>query len=271
MNPKLNDSHDMRFERSWDSFEGNGKLRKNVVAPVEVHGDEERIVVGEYEEILRRGFELNYSSPSDCSTCERDGGRCGYNATTYSFRCFCPDGPHYLSCGIADSVAAIGFFSIILFTFNERKYKLDLKGKMQNDKDVELFLLNNENLTTRRYNYSDIKKMTNSFSDNLGKGGFASVYRGKLSNGRLVVVKILKESKGYGKEFINEVASISRTFHINIVTLLGFCFESPKRSLIYKFMPNRSLENFRFSRAESILGWEQLFQIELGIAHGIEY
>ncbi|CAA2971322.1 LEAF RUST 10 DISEASE-RESISTANCE LOCUS RECEPTOR-LIKE PROTEIN KINASE-like [Olea europaea subsp. europaea] len=169
------------------------------------------------------------------------------------------------------SVAAIGFFSIILFTFNKRKYKLDLKGKIQNDKDVELFLLNNENLTTRRYNCSDIKKMTNSFSENLGEGGFASVYRGKLSDGCLVVVKILKESKGYGEEFINEVASISRTFHINIVTLLGFFFEGPKRSLIYKFMPNGSLENFRFSRAESLLGWEQLFQIELGIAHGIEY
>ncbi|CAA2945547.1 LEAF RUST 10 DISEASE-RESISTANCE LOCUS RECEPTOR-LIKE PROTEIN KINASE-like [Olea europaea subsp. europaea] len=168
-------------------------------------------------------------------------------------------------------VAVIGFFSIILFTFNKRKYKLDLKGKMQNDKDVELFLKNNENLTTRRYNYSDIKKMTNSFSDNLGEGGFASVYRGKLSDDRLVAIKILKQSKGYGKELINEVASISRTSHINIVTLLGFCFEGPKRAIIYKFMPNGSLEKFIFSKVESLLGWKQLFQIALGIAHGIEY
>ncbi|XP_022846614.1 LEAF RUST 10 DISEASE-RESISTANCE LOCUS RECEPTOR-LIKE PROTEIN KINASE-like 2.3 [Olea europaea var. sylvestris] len=120
----------------------------------------------------------------------------------------------------------------------------NLKGKTQKDKDIELFLKNNENLATRRYSYSYLKKMTNSFSGNLGEGGFASVYRGKLSDGRLVAVKILKESKGNGEEFINEVASISRTSHINIVTLLGFCFEGSKRALIYEFMPNGSLERF---------------------------
>ncbi|XP_022846613.1 LEAF RUST 10 DISEASE-RESISTANCE LOCUS RECEPTOR-LIKE PROTEIN KINASE-like 2.4 [Olea europaea var. sylvestris] len=151
---------------------------------------------------------------------------------------------------------------------------LNLKGKTQNDKDIELFLKNNENLTTRRYNYFDLKKMTNSFSDNLGEGGFASVYRGKLSDGRLVAVKILKESKGNGEEFINDVASISRTSHVNIVTLLGFCFEGSKRALIYEFMPNGSLEKFinhNSSIAERQLGWEKLFQIAVGIAHGIEY
>ncbi|XP_022869872.1 LEAF RUST 10 DISEASE-RESISTANCE LOCUS RECEPTOR-LIKE PROTEIN KINASE-like 2.4 [Olea europaea var. sylvestris] len=147
----------------------------------------------------------------------------------------------------------------------------NLKGKMQNDKDIELFLKNNENLATRRYNYSDLMKMTNSFSDNLGEGGFASVYKGKLSDGRLVAVKIFKESKGYGEKIINEVASISRTSHVNIVTLLGFCFEGSTRALIYEFMPNGSLEKFIFSKVESQLGWEQLFQIALGIAHGIEY
>ncbi|XP_022846615.1 LEAF RUST 10 DISEASE-RESISTANCE LOCUS RECEPTOR-LIKE PROTEIN KINASE-like 2.1 [Olea europaea var. sylvestris] len=272
----------------WDMDENlqNGleNCEKNVVAPVEVQGDEERIVVGEYEEILRRGFELNWKA-SDCSTCQRDGGRCGFNTATNSFRCFCPDGPHRQSCGIADSgrrklkliliavvlVAPTVLFFIILFAFNKRKYMLYLKEKMQNDKDIDLFLKNNEILATRRYNYFDIKKMTNSFRDNLGEGGFARVYRGKLSDGRLVAVKILKESKGFGEEFINEVASISRTSHINIVTLLGFCFEGSKRALIYEFMPNGSLEKFIFSRAECQLGWEQLFQIALGIAHGIEY
>ncbi|CAA3027620.1 LEAF RUST 10 DISEASE-RESISTANCE LOCUS RECEPTOR-LIKE PROTEIN KINASE-like [Olea europaea subsp. europaea] len=151
---------------------------------------------------------------------------------------------------------------------------LNLKGKTQNHKDIELFLKNNEKLTPRRYNYSELKKMTNSFSDKLGKGGFASVYRGKLPDGRFVAVKILEESKGNGEEFINEVASISRTSHVNIVTLLGFCFEGSKRALVYEFMPNGSLEKFicsNISKAECQLEWEKLFQIVVGIAHGIEY
>ncbi|CAA2965295.1 LEAF RUST 10 DISEASE-RESISTANCE LOCUS RECEPTOR-LIKE PROTEIN KINASE-like isoform X2 [Olea europaea subsp. europaea] len=256
---------------------GLENCEKNVVAPVEVHGDKESIVVGEYEENLRRGFELNYRSSSCCSMGESNGGRCGFNDTISKFRCFCPDGPHSQSCRRTDagiSAVAVVLFSIILFAFNKRKYMLNLKGKTQNDKDIELFLKNNENLTTRRYNYFGLKKMTNSFSDNLGEGGFASVYRGKLSDGRLVAVKILKESKGNGEEFINEVASISRTSHVNIVTLLGFCFEGSRRALIYEFMPNGSLEKFinhNSSIAERQLGWEKLFQIAIGIAHGIEY
>ncbi|CAA2975954.1 LEAF RUST 10 DISEASE-RESISTANCE LOCUS RECEPTOR-LIKE PROTEIN KINASE-like [Olea europaea subsp. europaea] len=165
-------------------------------------------------------------------------------------------------------------FSTILFIFNRRKFVLNLKRKTQNHKDIELFLKNNENLAPRRYNYFDIKKMTKSFSDSLGEGGFARVYSGKLSDGRLVAVKILKESKDNGEEFINEVASISKTSHINIVTLLGFCFEGSKRALIYEFMPNGSLEKFICNNsfiAECHLGWEKLFQIAVSVAQGIEY
>ncbi|PON64482.1 Tyrosine-protein kinase, partial [Parasponia andersonii] len=88
--------------------------------------------------------------------------------------------------------------------------------------------------------------MANSFKEKLGEGGFGSVYKGKLQDGFLVVVKLLNESKANGEEFINEVATISRTSHVNIVSLLGFCFEGAKRALIYKFMPNGSPEKFVF-------------------------
>ena len=63
-------------------------------------------------------------------------------------------------------------------------------------------------------------------------------------------MKVLNQSKGEdGKEFINEVATISRTSHVNVVTLLGFCFDDPKRALIYEFMPNGSLEKFVFDKS----------------------
>ena len=86
--------------------------------------------------------------------------------------------------------------------------------------------------------------MTNSFKDKLGQGGYGAVYKGKLQDGCFVAVKVLKESKGNGEEFLNEAASIGRTSHVNIVTLMGFCFEESKRALIYEFMPNGSLEKF---------------------------
>jgi serine/threonine protein kinase len=90
-----------------------------------------------------------------------------------------------------------------------------------------------------------------------------------------VVVKVLKESRGNGEEFINEVSSISRTSHVNIVSLKGFCFESSKRALVYEFIPNGSLNKFIYkespSNVDCRLKWDTLYNIALGIAQGLEY
>ncbi|KAL5763490.1 hypothetical protein ACOSP7_019754 [Xanthoceras sorbifolium] len=115
--------------------------------------------------------------------------------------------------------------------------------------------------------------MTNSFKLKLGQGGYGGVYKGKLLDGRNVAVKVLNDSKGNGEDFINEVASISRTSHVNIVSLFGFCFEGRRRALIYEFMPNGSLEKFIYEKysTDKQLKWEKLYQIALGIARGLEY
>nr|GEW96805.1 concanavalin A-like lectin/glucanase, subgroup [Tanacetum cinerariifolium] len=112
--------------------------------------------------------------------------------------------------------------------------------------------------------------MTNSFHEKLGQGGYASVYKGNLPGGQLVAVKLLTEATWNGNDFINEVASMSRTSHVNIVTLLSFCIEGKKRALMYKFMPNGSLDKFHCSDS-SPLDWTTLFLIAKGIARGLEY
>ncbi|KAM4084395.1 hypothetical protein ACB094_08G128900 [Castanea mollissima] len=150
-----------------------------------------------------------------------------------------------------------------------------LMKKTPTHKSVEAFLRNHEPLVIRRYKYSDIKSMTKSFNNKLGQGGYGCVYKGQLQDGCFVAVKVLKESKRNGEEFINEVASISRTSHVNIVTLKGFCFEGSKRALIYELMPNGSLEKFIYkgnpSNSNHQLGWETLYNIAIGIARGLEY
>jgi len=52
-----------------------------------------------------------------------------------------------------------------------------------------------------------------------------------MLGGRLVAVKVLTKLETDGEEFINGVASISRTSHINTVNLLGFCHERTERAL----------------------------------------
>ncbi|KAL0735819.1 hypothetical protein Bca4012_012029 [Brassica carinata] len=125
----------------------------------------------------------------------------------------------------------------------------------------------------KRYSYAKVKKMTNSHEHVLGKGGFGTVYKGKLLDGSGidVAVKILKDSKGNGDEFINEVASMSRTSHVNIVSLLGFCYEGSKRAIIYEFMPYGSLDKYISENMSTKMEWETLYNIAVGVARGLEY
>ncbi|XP_043722002.1 PR5-like receptor kinase [Telopea speciosissima] len=151
------------------------------------------------------------------------------------------------------------------------------KKRTRNNQNVEAFLRNYGSQAPKRYSYSDIKKMTNSFKEKLGQGGYGGVFKGKLPDGRLVAVKVLNASKGNGAEFINEVASISSTSHVHIVTFLGFCFNDSKRALIYEFMSNGSLEKFIYNKKsvkacpDHHLCWAKLHQIAVGIAKGLEY
>ncbi|XP_048137924.1 rust resistance kinase Lr10-like [Rhodamnia argentea] len=140
------------------------------------------------------------------------------------------------------------------------------------DQNVEEFLQSNNNFLPIRYSYSDIRKITGGLKDKLGEGGYGSVFKGKLRSGREVAVKILKKGKTNGRDFIGEVATIGRIYHVNVVGLIGYCFEGSKQVLVYDFMHNGSLDKHIFSRAEGIsLGCKEVYEIALGVVRGIEY
>ena len=86
---------------------------------------------------------------------------------------------------------------------------------------------------------------------------------------------MLGMSKANGQDFINEVATIGMIHHANVVRLIGFCIEGSKWALIYiyDFMPNGSLNKFVFLDKEmsTLLSWDGLNKIALGVGHGIEY
>ncbi|XP_031499176.1 rust resistance kinase Lr10-like [Nymphaea colorata] len=114
--------------------------------------------------------------------------------------------------------------------------------------------------------------MTKKFKHKVGQGGYGSVFQGWLSNGTVVAVKLIEKSHNDGEEFCNEVATIGRIHHVNVVRLLGFCVEGSRRALVYEFMPNGSLEKFTNNTdVGQCLLRERLYDIALGIARGIEY
>ncbi|KAG7967836.1 hypothetical protein I3843_08G119500 [Carya illinoinensis] len=137
--------------------------------------------------------------------------------------------------------------------------------------NIEEFLQTQNNFMPIRYSFSEIKKMTKGFKENLGEGGFGTVFKGTLRSGRLVAVKMLSQSKANGQDFINEVATIGRIHHVNIVQLIGFCVHGSKRALIYEFMPNGSLNKHIFSSEANILNYYKTYDIALGVARGIDY
>ncbi|CAM0149397.1 unnamed protein product [Urochloa decumbens] len=173
------------------------------------------------------------------------------------------------------SATAGVFFTCLLWIIYRQKQKFNLfilQNHAQSKSNTEEILRRYQSLTPKRYSYSDLKKITRCFEEKLGEGGYGTVFKGNLPDGRMVAVKLLKGSKGNGDEFLNEVTSIGRTSHVNIVSLLGFCLQGSKRALVYEYMANGSLEKYIYSESlKSALGWENLRKIAVGIAQGLVY
>ncbi|KAH9722836.1 LEAF RUST 10 DISEASE-RESISTANCE LOCUS RECEPTOR-LIKE PROTEIN KINASE-like 2.1 [Citrus sinensis] len=247
----------------------SSSCRSVVKVPVQLTASNfDYLTAGKLSEVLIQGFQVRYRADNESySACSSSQGICGSNETSDEFACLCRDKPHMSTCPTANFTTSKKFSSTLSAAFRRKITK--------SDKDLEAFIRNYGPLPLKRYNFSDVKKTTNSFKDKLGQGGFGSVYKGKLLDGRSVAVKLLNASKGDGQDFINEVASISRTSHVNVVTLLAFCLEGDNRALIYEFMSNGSLEKFVYngdtSKPCQYLRWEKMYEIVIGIAKGLEY
>ncbi|KAI5323028.1 hypothetical protein L3X38_032100 [Prunus dulcis] len=120
-----------------------------------------------------------------------------------------------------------------------------------------------------------IRVATDDFSDSnkLGQGGFGTVYKGLLQNGKEVAVKRLSRKSWQGlEEFKNEVILIAKLQHRNLVRLLACGFEGEEKLLLYEFMPNKSLDTFIFdSERRAELNWKTYYNIIEGIARGLLY
>jgi serine/threonine protein kinase len=176
-------------------------------------------------------------------------------------------------CSATSSAAA--FVVLVLVVATVLYLSLKTRYSEEIHLKVEMFLKTHGTSKPTRYSFSEVKKITRRFKHKLGHGGFGSVYKGELPNGVPVAIKMLENSNGEGQEFINEVVTIGRIHHANIVRLLGFCSEGTRRALIYEFMPKDSLEKYIFSDNSSIsrehLELHKMLDIALGIARGMEY
>ncbi|CAN1273704.1 Inactive protein kinase SELMODRAFT_444075 [Linum perenne] len=127
----------------------------------------------------------------------------------------------------------------------------------------------------RQFSYEELDDATGGFSDEnfLAKGGFGHVYRGVLSDGQVVAVKLLKcGGPQADADFCREVKVLSCAQHRNVVLLIGFCIDENKRILVYEYICNDSLDfHLHVGNRNSPLDWHSRLKVAVGTARGLRY
>ncbi|XP_050221736.1 rust resistance kinase Lr10-like [Mercurialis annua] len=220
-------------------------------------------------------LQLNWTRPG-CGICEGQGMNCKFRENSTRFETECvekPKGPSRVGFKLMISGIVIGSVLLVVAAVVVFRIYSSDRAEKENQKRIEKFLGDYKAMKPARYLYSDIKRITNNFKDKLGQGAYGSVFKGSLSSDIFVAVKVLNSSTGNGEEFINEVGTMGRIHHVNVVRLVGFCADGFRRALVYEYLPNESLQKSIFSNDDKDipLGWEKLQDIALGVAKGIEY
>ncbi|KAK1407671.1 hypothetical protein QVD17_39293 [Tagetes erecta] len=123
--------------------------------------------------------------------------------------------------------------------------------------------------TFRKFTYSELKKASCNFRDEIGRGGASVVYKGRLADNRIAAIKKLKNTNHQNEdEFQAEISTIGRINHMNLIETWGYCAEGKHRLIVYEYMENGSLEeNLRVGK----LDWDAIFDVAIGTAKGLAY
>ncbi|XP_061339255.1 cold-responsive protein kinase 1-like [Gastrolobium bilobum] len=128
----------------------------------------------------------------------------------------------------------------------------------------------------RVYPYKELRNATEDFSPakKIGEGGFGSVYKGRLKDGKIAAIKVLSaESKQGVREFLTEINVIAEIEHENLVKLYGCCVENNNRILVYNYLENNSLAQTLLGRGHSSIyfSWQTRSRICIGVARGLAF
>ncbi|KAL8134996.1 LEAF RUST 10 DISEASE-RESISTANCE LOCUS RECEPTOR-LIKE PROTEIN KINASE-like 1.2 isoform X2 [Apium graveolens] len=250
-------------------------------------------------EVLKQGFTLDYIIDEvACSACVNSSGFCGsVDVDAKRFQCLCRDGAYPVSCpkrehkmrvgvkvGIALGALALGVaLTALAFCFYMRRKKVEYGSSLisRNISSFQGSISDSEKGGTCMgvpiFSYADLEKATNNFdsSREVGDGGFGSVYKGKLQDGRVVAVKRLYENNFKRVEqFMNEIEILTRLRHKNLVPLYGCTSQHCRQLLlVYEYVPNGTIADHLYgNRAKpGKLTWKTRIKIATETASALSY
>ncbi|KAF8042016.1 hypothetical protein BT93_A0577 [Corymbia citriodora subsp. variegata] len=129
-----------------------------------------------------------------------------------------------------------------------------------------------------RIAYEDIINATEDFDLKycIRTGGYGSVYRAQLPNGKVVALKKLHrleaEDPSFDKSFRNEVKHLTEVRHRSIIKLHGFCLHRRCMFLVYEYMENGSLFYALRNDVEAVeLDWSKRLDLVQDTAQALSY
>ncbi|XP_057831859.2 wall-associated receptor kinase 5 isoform X2 [Cryptomeria japonica] len=248
---------------------------------------------------IGRGYQCNckpgffgdgYLNGSRCT----EGGRC--ENTNGSYKCSCAKGhgdgtedgtrcsmgkfqPLPVAIGVCVTLVAMLIGGgIVLLILRCRRAKLVKQNNFhRNGGNLLQKLILSQVDGMRIFSLDEVEKATDNFSPSLimGSGGYGKVYKGTLSNGILVAIKMANSKQIDSKEindFINEIVILNQINHKNVVKLLGCCLESPVPLLIYEYISNGNLfDHLQGNKYEQHLHWNSRLRIATESAEALSF
>ncbi|XP_022025364.1 LEAF RUST 10 DISEASE-RESISTANCE LOCUS RECEPTOR-LIKE PROTEIN KINASE-like 1.2 isoform X4 [Helianthus annuus] len=236
-----------------------------VHAPVHVDSINE-LFNESYTDVLRKGFVLEWK----CSNCvEHDSEKNVKKKVIIS---------------LCSAVFGILLMCVVFYIWRRRQNKRRSYGSSYRSRNISSFTSsmtdpekNGAYHGVQIFKYRELEKATNYFDsrNELGDGGFGTVYEGKLKDGRVVAVKRLYENNYKRVEqFMNEVGILAHLRHRNLVSLYG-CTTHHSRELllVYEYISNGTVADHLHGEKSSpgSLKWTTRMSIAVETASALVY
>ncbi|KAB1204351.1 hypothetical protein CJ030_MR8G014198 [Morella rubra] len=124
-----------------------------------------------------------------------------------------------------------------------------------------------------RISCQELVRATKGFSltNLLGRGSFGSVYKGTLSDGMIVAVKVLNlQVEGAFKSFDAECEILRSISHRNLIKIITICSSIDFKAFVLEYMPNGNLEKWLYNDDQGLTLLQRL-NIMIDVASALEY